>query len=203
VTKFWVKKYKAHSTYNQLQAIANEYESVAYAEPPTSSASSIANDDETYISILKEMLAYLTMEHELAFAVTNRAAKRTPSNTLATNRMNKFCQQLITEMRYEMAKVLAVAMTTAKAGTGNKGGGTGGGGTGRVGTGGNTKRSCGRRNGSNLPVCPHCKKMGSTSLTTASRYQQMRANSRQTSLMGSLCMRRRWNDKERGMVVIA
>jgi hypothetical protein len=31
VTKFWVKKYKMHNTYNQLQAIANEYESAAYA----------------------------------------------------------------------------------------------------------------------------------------------------------------------------
>jgi hypothetical protein len=45
VTKFWVKKYNTHNTYNQLQAIANEYESTAYAGPPTSGASSMCNVD--------------------------------------------------------------------------------------------------------------------------------------------------------------
>jgi hypothetical protein len=111
VTKFWVKKYKAHNTYNQLQAIANEYKSVAYAGPPTSSAVSIANEDETYNSVLKETLVHLTTERESAFTVTNRAAERTPSNTLATNTMNEFCQQLMTEMKNEMAKVLAAVTT--------------------------------------------------------------------------------------------
>jgi hypothetical protein len=90
VTKFWVKKYKMHNTYNPLQAIANEYKSTAYARPPTSSASSIGKDDETYTFILEETLVRLTMEHELVFAVTTRSAKRTPSNTLATNMMNNF-----------------------------------------------------------------------------------------------------------------
>ena len=83
VTKFWVKKYKAHNTYNQSQAIANEYKSAAYAGPPTSSAGSIANEDETYISVLKETLAHLTTECESAFAVTTRSAKRTLSNTMS------------------------------------------------------------------------------------------------------------------------
>jgi hypothetical protein len=105
-------------------------------------------------------LACLTMEHELAFAVTTRSAKRTPSNTLATNTMNEFCQQLITEMKNEMAKVLAVATTAAKAGTGNGGGDTGGGGTGRGGAGGGTGLLRGRRNGSDLPLCSHCGKNG-------------------------------------------
>ncbi len=50
---------------------------------------------------------------------------------------------------------------------------------------------------------PTVEKMGSTSLTTTSRYQQTQEKSRQTSLMGSLCMRRRWNDKDSGMVVVA
>ncbi len=63
-------------------------------------------------------------------------------------------------MKNEMAKVLAAAMTAAKAGTGNGGGGTGGGGTGGVGTGGGTGRLRGRRNESNLPPCPHCRKNG-------------------------------------------
>jgi hypothetical protein len=90
VTKFWMKKYKTHNTYNQLQAIANEYKSAAYAGPPTSGAGFICNDDETYISVLEETLVHLTTERELAFAVTTRSAKRTPRNTLATNTMNKF-----------------------------------------------------------------------------------------------------------------
>jgi hypothetical protein len=54
-----------------------------------------------------------------------------------------------------MGKVLAAATSAAKAGTGN-----GGGGTGRVGTGGNTGRRHGRKNGSNLPLCPYCGKNG-------------------------------------------
>ena len=99
VTKFWVKKYKTHNTYNQLQAIANENESVAYVGPPTSDAASISNGNETYISVLEETLTRLTMERELAFAVTTRSAKKTLSNTLATNLMKDFCQQLMTEMK--------------------------------------------------------------------------------------------------------
>ncbi len=65
----------------------------------------------------------------MAFAVAIRAAKRTRSNTLATNTINIFCQQLMTEMKNEMAKELAAAMTAAKVGAGNVGGGTGGSGT--------------------------------------------------------------------------
>jgi hypothetical protein len=158
VTKFWVKKYKTHNTYNQLQVIVNEYESAAYAGPSTSGNGSIGNDNETYISFLKETLARLTVECELAFAVTTRSAKRTPNGTLAMNTMNNFCQQLMTEMKNEMAKVFAVAMTAAKVSTGNRGGGTGGGVKGGVGTGGGTGRSHGHRNRSDLPLCPHCRK---------------------------------------------
>ncbi len=128
--------------------------------PPASGAGSFGNYDETYISVLKETLARLTTERESAFAVTPRSAKRTPSNTLAINRMNKFCQQLMTEMKNEMAKVLAAATTATKAGTGNKGGGTEGGGTGGVGAGGGTGHLRGCRIGSNLPLCPHCGKNG-------------------------------------------
>jgi hypothetical protein len=46
-------------------------------------------------------------------------------------------------------------------------------------------------------------RMGSTSLTTASCYQRMRARSWQISLMGSFCVRRRWNDMDQGKIVIA
>ncbi len=90
MTKFWVKKYKTHNTYNQSQAIANEYKSTAYAKPPTNAAGSIGTDNETYISALKEIFVCLTMERELVFAVNARSSKRTPSNTLATNMMNIF-----------------------------------------------------------------------------------------------------------------
>ncbi len=143
-----------------MQAIENEYKSTAYAGPPTSGTSSIGTNNETYISALGEMLARLTMECELAFAVATRSAKRTPSNMLATNRMNDFCQQLMMEMKNEMATVLLAVTTAAKAGTGNRGSGTGGGGTGGVGAGGGTGHWHGHKNGSNLPICPHCGKNG-------------------------------------------
>jgi hypothetical protein len=120
----------------------------------------LATTMKPYISVLKETLGCITTKLELAFAVTTRSAKRTPSNTLAMSTMNNFCQQLMTEMKNEMAKVLAAATTAAKAGTGNRGGGTGGGGMGGVGTGGGTGRLRGHRNGSNLTLCPHCGKNG-------------------------------------------
>jgi hypothetical protein len=132
-----------HKTYNRLQAIANEYKSVAYAGPPTSSASSIGTDNESYISALKETLARLTTERELAFAVTARSAKRTPSNTMATNTMIFFLPAAHGRDEKLMEKVLAAATTAAKVGTGNRGGGTGGGGTGGVGTGVGTGRGHG------------------------------------------------------------
>jgi hypothetical protein len=45
VTKFWVKKYKSHNTYNRLQAITNVYKIAAYARPPTRAADSIGTDN--------------------------------------------------------------------------------------------------------------------------------------------------------------
>ncbi len=113
-----------------MQAIANKYEIAACAGPPTSGVGSIGSNDKTYIFAFKETLVLLTTERELAFAVTARSAERTPSNTLATNTMNNFCQQLMKEMKNEMAKVLAAATTVAKADIGNGGGSTGDGGTG-------------------------------------------------------------------------
>jgi hypothetical protein len=50
---------------------------------------------------------------------------------------------------------------------------------------------------------PTVGRMGSTSLMAASCYQQTRVRSQQISLMGSLCMRRRWDDKDWGKIVIA
>jgi hypothetical protein len=196
VTKIWVKKYNMHNTYNQSQAIANEYKSAAYAGPPTSIAIFIGTHDETYISALKETLAHLTMERELAFAVITRSAKRTPSNTLAMNRMNDFCKHLMMEMKNEMANVLAAAMTLAKVGTGNGGYSTGGVGTRGVGAGGSTGRWRGRKNGSNLPLCPHCRKNG--------RHKPDDCFKKPANFIDwKLCMKRRWNDKDWCKIVIA
>jgi hypothetical protein len=114
--------------------------------PPTRGAGSIANNNETYISVLEETLAHLTAERESAFVVTTRSVERTPSNTLAMNTMNELCQQLMTEMKNEMAKVLAAATSAAKADTGNGGGSTEGGGMGGVDAGGGTGCLHGCRN---------------------------------------------------------
>jgi hypothetical protein len=160
VMKFWVKKYKLHNTYNCLQAIPNEYENAAFAGPSTSAAGSISNNDGAYISALVETLTRLNTGHKLAFALTTRSAKKTPSDTLTTSMMNDFYQQLMTEMKNEIAKVLAAVTTAAKASTSNGGGGTGGCGTGGVGAGGGTEHRRGHKYGSNLPLCPHCGKNG-------------------------------------------
>ena len=53
VTKFWVKKYKAHTKYIWAQTGANDYESAAYMGPPHSIARSVNDNDETYISALE------------------------------------------------------------------------------------------------------------------------------------------------------
>ena len=53
VTKFWVKKYKAHTKYIWAQTSANDYESAAYTGPPHNVAGSINDDNETYISALE------------------------------------------------------------------------------------------------------------------------------------------------------
>ncbi len=107
VIKFWVKKYKAHNTYQQTQAVANQYKSAAYAGPPPNKEA-IGNDDATYISALKETVACLATERETAYAATNaattKAAAMSPGDTLAANTLNDFQNQLLTEMRNEMKK---------------------------------------------------------------------------------------------------
>ncbi len=75
VIKFWVKKYKAHNTYRQTQAVANQYKSVAYAGPPPNNKA-VGNDDATYISALEETVARLATERETAYAATNAATTK-------------------------------------------------------------------------------------------------------------------------------
>jgi hypothetical protein len=148
-----VKKYKGHNTYQQTQAVANQYESVAYAGPPPNKEA-IKYDNAAYISALEETVAHLTMERETAYAATNatttKAADMSPGNTLAANTLNDFQNQLLMEMRNEMKKVLAAAMTAAATGSGTRGG--------------DTAKDEGKehwcKTRSDLPLCPHCKRKG-------------------------------------------
>jgi hypothetical protein len=153
VIKFWVKKYKAHNTYQQTQAVANQYKSAAYAGPPPNKKA-IGNDDVTYISALEEMVACLGTERETAYAATNAAtakvAAMSPGDMLATNTLNDFQNQLLTEMRNEMKKVLVAATTAAATGSGARGGDT-------AKDGG---KECWCKTRSELPLCPHCKRNG-------------------------------------------
>ncbi len=151
VIKFWVKKYKAHNTYQQTQAVANQYKSVAYAGPPPNKVA-IGNDDATYISALEETVACLVTERETAYAATNAATTKavamSPGNTLAANTLNDFRNQLLMEMRNEMKKVLVAATTAAATGSG-----AGGGDTAKDGG-----KECWHKTRSDLPLCPHCKR---------------------------------------------
>ena len=152
VIKFWVKKYKAHNTYQQTQAVANQYKSTAYAGPPPNKEA-IGNDDATYISALEKMVACLATERETAYAATNAATTKvsamSPGNTLAANTLNDFQNQLLMEMRNEMKKL--VAATTAAA----TGSGAGGGDTAK-----NGGKERWRKTRSDLPLCSHCKRNG-------------------------------------------
>jgi hypothetical protein len=127
VIKFWVKNYKVHNTYQRTQAVANQYESTAYAGPPPNKEA-VGNDDATYISALEEMVARLTMEREMAYAATNAATAKVAAmslgNTLAANTLNDFRNQLLMEMRNEMKKVLVAATTALATGSGARGGDT-------------------------------------------------------------------------------
>jgi hypothetical protein len=153
VIKFWVTKYKAHNTYQRTQAVANQYKSAAYAGPPPNEEA-VGNDNATYISALEEAVACLLTERETAYAATNaattKAAAMSPGNTLATNTLNDFQNQLLTEMRNEMKKVLAAATTAAATGSGARGEDT-------AKDGGKERW---RKTRSNLPLCPHCKRNG-------------------------------------------
>ncbi len=153
VIKFWVKNYKAHNTYQRTQAVANQYKSAAYAGPPPNKEA-VKNDNATYISALEETVACLAMEQETAYAATNaattKAATMSPGITLAANTLNDFRNQLLTEMRIEMKKVLVAATTGVATGSGTRGGDT-------AKDGGKERW---RKTRSDLPLCPHCKRNG-------------------------------------------
>ena len=150
VTKFWVKKYKAHTKYIRAQTSANDYESAAYTGPPHNVAGSSKDDNETYISALEEAVTCLTAEKESAFTAT-KATGSTPSTDLGKSMLHDFKQQLLTDVKNEMTKILAAATAAATAGTPTAAttGASSKGGKGR-----------GRNNGAELPKCPHCGKNG-------------------------------------------
>jgi hypothetical protein len=151
--KFWVKTYKAHNTYQQTQAVANQYKSTAYARPPPNKEA-VGNDDVTYISALEETVARLATEWETAYAATNAAttkvAAMSPGDTLAANTLNDFQNQLLMEMRNEMKKELVAATTAAATGSSARGGDS-------AKDGG---KKCWRKTRSDLPLYPHCKRNG-------------------------------------------
>jgi hypothetical protein len=92
---------------------------VAYAGPPPNEEAT-GNDDATYTPALEETVACLTTERETAYAATNATTAKvtamSPCNTLAANTLNDFQNQLLTEMRNEMKKVLVAATTAAATG---------------------------------------------------------------------------------------
>ena len=113
-------------------------------------AGSINDDNETYISALEEAVNRLTTEKESAFAAT-KATGSTPSTDLGKSMLHDFKQQLLTDVKNEMTKILAAATAAATAGTPTAAttGASSKGGKGR-----------GRNNGAELPKCPHCGKNG-------------------------------------------
>ncbi len=148
-----MKKYKAHNNYQRTQAVANQYKSAAYAGPPPNKEV-VGNDDATYISALEETVARLALERETAYVATNattaKAAAMSPGDTLAANTLNDVQNQLLTEMRNEMKKVLVAATTSAATGSGAREGDT-------ANDGG---KEYWRKTRSDLPLCPHCKRNG-------------------------------------------
>ncbi len=186
VIKFWLKKYKVHNTYQQTQAVANQYKSAAYAGPPPNKEA-VKNDDATYISALEETVARLATERETAYAATyaatTKVAAMSPGNTLAANTLNDFQNQLLTEMRNEMKKVLAEATTAVATGSSARGGDTA--------KDGGKERWCKIR--SDLPLKPEdCFSLPAT--------QTRRLL---TSLTRDMTMGKRRNDISWGKIVIA
>jgi hypothetical protein len=192
VIKFWVKKYKAHNTYQQTQAVANQYKSAAYAGPPPNKEA-VRNDDATYISALEETVACFVTVRETAYVATNAAtaklATMSPGNTLAANTLNDFQNQLLTEMRNEMKKVLVAAMIAAATGSGAREGDT-------------AKDEGKERPEVTSHYGPTARGMESISRRIVSHYQQTQTRSPLTSLMGNTSMGKRQNDISRGKIVI-
>ena len=112
VIKLWVKKYKAHNTYQRNQAVTNQYESVAYSGPPPNVMEVAEDDDATYISALEGMVKQMATERETAYAATTKPTQP-PGDALMASTLNDFCLQLMTEVKNEMKKVLAAATTAA------------------------------------------------------------------------------------------
>jgi len=69
VIKFWVKKYKAHNTYQWNQIVTDQYESVTYSGPPPNLTVITEDYEATYISALEETVKQLATEKDTAYTV--------------------------------------------------------------------------------------------------------------------------------------
>ena len=98
VIQFWVKKYKAHNTYQRNQTVANQYKSVAYAGPPPNVTMAAYNNDATYISALKETMKQLATEQDTAYSVTTKPTQPA-GDILMASTLNNFCTKLMTEVK--------------------------------------------------------------------------------------------------------
>ena len=96
----------------------------------------------------------------------------------------------MTEVKNKMKKVLAAATTAATASS-STGGGTNTGSRGR------------RKDRGELTLCPHCNKKGMHKPMDCYMLPVNVSKKRQSSLMEGLPMRKRMNDKGRGMIVKA
>ncbi len=123
----------------------------------------------------------------------HQSGRYVPGCTLAANTLNDFRNQLLTEMRNEMKKVLVAATTAVATGSGARGGDT-------AKDGG---QECWRKTRSDLPLCPTARGMESITRRIVSYYQQMQTRSPLTSSTGDTSMGKRRNDISRGKIVIA
>ena len=95
VIKFWVKKYKAHKTYQRNQTVTNQYKSVAYSGPSPNVTVAAENDDTTYISAFEETVKQLATERDKVYAATKKPTQM-PGDALMTSTLTNFCFQLMT-----------------------------------------------------------------------------------------------------------
>jgi hypothetical protein len=153
VNKLWAEAYKAHTTYIRSKTGANEYESAAYAGTVPTNLSTAGYDNESYTSTLKETVARLMTECKEALTLSTRATTTTPAMSATPTDLR---QQIMTDVKTKMIKVVAAAMAAAKATDTNTPDGSGIGGRG----GGGSRNRKKQIVDTSLPKCPNCRKHG-------------------------------------------
>ena len=118
-----MRNYKAHNTYQQTQAISNQYKRAANAGPPPNVTTAAINNNATYISALEETVMRLTTENETGLVITEKGY---PAAWRCINGKH-VGTQLMKEVKNKMNKVLAAATLAATTQPGeNTGAGSGG-----------------------------------------------------------------------------